>query len=69
MKSTIVILGLAGIGLAYLYFSSKNGRPKIDNPYEKPTSGKIIFNDTTQTEVNVPDSLPQPPDINIILPK
>jgi hypothetical protein len=69
MKTTAIILTLAGVGLAYLYFTSKNGRPRKDNPYEKPVSGKIIFSDTTQTQVEPLDSLPQPPDINIILPK
>ena len=67
MKTSTIILGLAGVGLAYLYFSSKNGRPR-NNPYEKPVKGKIIF---TPTDMEFPeqDSLPQPPDINIILPK
>ena len=69
MKTTAIIIGLAGLGLAYLYFTSKKGYSKFDNPYEKPVEGKIIFSDTTQTEVKTQDSLPQPPDINIILPK
>ena len=68
MKTTAIILGLAGLGLAYLYFTSKKGYSK-DNPYDKKVDGKIIFTDTTQTEVKTQDSLPQPPDINIILPK
>ena len=46
MKTSAVILGLAGVGLAYLYFSSKNGRPR-NNPYEKPVKGKIIFTSYT----------------------
>jgi hypothetical protein len=68
MKTSAIILTLAGIGLAYLYFTSKNGRPRKDNFYEKPLGGKIIF---TPTDMEFPkqDSLPQPPDINIILPK
>ena len=68
MKIGAIALGLAGIGLAYLYFTSKNGYSKFDNPYEKKVDGKIIF---TPTDMEFPkqDSLPQPPDINIILPK
>jgi hypothetical protein len=73
MKTGLIILGLGTIGLAYLYFSSPQGSPRPENPYEKKTDGKIIFTDTTETtvdeSVNKPVSLPQPPDINIILPK
>jgi hypothetical protein len=43
MKKRNIILLLVGAGLAYLYFSSKNGRPRQNNPYEKPVSGKILF--------------------------
>lgn len=69
MKTSAIILTMAGIGLAYLYFTSKNGKSRKDNPYEKPVEGKIILTDTTQTQFDAPINLPQPPDINIILPK
>jgi len=67
MKTTAIVLGLIGVAMAYLYFSSEKGYSK-ENPYEKPVEGKIIF---TPTDMEFPkqDSLPQPPDINIILPK
>jgi len=68
MKKGTIILSLIGLGLAYLYFTSKNGRPRKDNPYEKPIEGKIIFT-PTDMEFSEQDSLPQPPDVNIILPK
>jgi len=68
MKTSAVILGLIGVAMAYLYFTSEKGYSKV-NPYEKPVEGKIIFTDRTDTPVTSQDSLPQPPDINIILPK
>jgi hypothetical protein len=71
MKTGAIILGLAGIGLAYLYFTSKKGYSQ-DKPSDNPSKGRIIFTettDTTQTQVASQDSIPQPPDINIILPK
>jgi len=70
MKIGTIILALAGIGLAYLYLTSKKGYSQ-DKPSENPSKGKIIFTETTDTTQTVAsqDSIPQPPDINIILPK
>jgi hypothetical protein len=76
MKKTGIILGIIGFGLAYLYFTSKNGKPRKEFATENPNSGKIIFTETTDTTQNdstqvdtTQVNLPQPPDINIILPK
>ena len=68
MKIGAIALGLAGIGLAYLYLTSKDGKPRKDVASNNMDEGKIIF---TPTDMEFPkqDSLPQPPDINIILPK
>jgi hypothetical protein len=45
MKTSTIILTMAGIGLAYLYFTSKNGKSRKDNPYEKPVEGKKVNSD------------------------
>ena len=68
MRIGTIVLGLAGIGLAYLYLTSKNGKPRKDVPSKNVDEGKIIFT-PTDMEFEKQDSIPQPPDINIILPK
>ena len=67
MKTKNVLL--LGIGVALGYLSYKKYMQNKHSTNEQPTSGKIIFTDVSEVEPKHLDSLPQPPDINIILPK